>query len=391
MLIRRFIIALAFVYPLVSSFPLKAQNYFSEPPSSSETKTDLPSKLRVGFAGGEPAVIVSGTGKITGITVEMWHELAEKLNLNDEMVFYSSVPEMLVHLGLGKIDVAFGTISITPERLELFDFTQPVGQDHLTLLLPSSPPTLWGIVRPFLGWAFISSAGVIYLCLFTVGNLLWLAEHKDNPEQFTPEYFKGIKEGMWCAVMTFTTVGYGDRYPITPLGRIIASWWAIISTIIVSSLTAGIATTLALAFSPRSVEEFSKPQDLNNARIAVITGSNAAKWATYYGARLVPIKDLASGITQLKNKQVDAILYSRLFLENYLHQNPQIDYRMANFSLGTEYYSIALTANNPLTKKLNEQLFNIDTQIKFQQIADNWFQFKNDDSRYNNPGSSNTK
>ncbi len=384
MLIRRFVIALAFIYPLVSSFPLNAQDLFSTPPSSSETKTDFPSKLRVGFAGEEPAVIISKTGELSGVTVEIWQKMAQKLNLNYEMVPYPSVSDALVHLGIGKIDVAFGTISVTPERLELFDFTQPVNQDDLTLLLPPSPPTLWSIIRPFLGWAFISSVGVIYFCLFIVGNLLWLAEHKRNPEQFPPEYFKGVREGMWCAVTTFTTVGYGDRYPLTHLGRTVAGWWGIISVVIVTSLTAGIATTLALAFSNSSVEQFNQPQDLKNARIAVITGSNAAKWAKYYQANLIPIKDLASGITKLDNKQVDAILYTRLLLENYLDQNPQTAYRVASFTVGTENHSIALTPNNPLTKKLNEQLLDVDMQIQFKQIADNWFQVKDDDSNNNN-------
>lgn len=386
MLIRRFVIALAVVYPLVSYLPLNAQDLFSEPPSSSDTKTDLPSKLRVGFAGEEPAVIVSRTGELTGISVEGWQALAQKLNLEYEMVSYPSVSDLLVHLGLGKIDVALGTVTITAERLELFDFTQPVSQDDLTLLLPPSPPTLWSIIHPFLGWAFISSVGLIYLCLFIIANLLWLTEHKRNPEQFPPQYFKGIAEGMWCAVATFTTVGYGDRYPITKLGRTIAGWWGIISVVIVSSLTAGIATTFALAFSQHSVDDFSQPQDLKNARIAVETGSNTVKWAKYYQARLMPIKDLASGITQLENKQVDAILYSRLFLENYLHQNPQVAYRVANFTVGTENYGIALTPNNPLTKKLNEQLLDIDMQIRIKQIRDNWFQIKddNDDSKNNN-------
>jgi voltage-gated potassium channel len=46
-------------------------------------------------------------------------------------------------------------------------------------------------------------------------TLLYFAERNAQPEAFA-----SIPVAMWWAIATLTTVGYGDLYPITPIGRL---------------------------------------------------------------------------------------------------------------------------------------------------------------------------
>lgn len=50
------------------------------------------------------------------------------------------------------------------------------------------------------------------------GILMYYIERNAQPEAFA-----NIGDGLWWAIVAFTTVGYGDIYPITPVGRLLSS------------------------------------------------------------------------------------------------------------------------------------------------------------------------
>ena len=70
----------------------------------------------------------------------------------------------------------------------------------------------------------------------------------EGPAQ--PEAFGSIPRALWWAVATLTTVGYGDVYPITALGKLIAAFLAIIGIAAVA-MPAGI---LAAAFTNQNID-----------------------------------------------------------------------------------------------------------------------------------------
>ncbi len=62
------------------------------------------------------------------------------------------------------------------------------------------------------------------LVLMLVSSLLvYAAEHDAQPDAFRNAF-----SGLWWAVATLTTVGYGDIYPITPVGRILGALIALL-------------------------------------------------------------------------------------------------------------------------------------------------------------------
>jgi len=59
---------------------------------------------------------------------------------------------------------------------------------------------------------------VVLLLLIIFSSLMYFIEKEAQPEAFS-----NIPEAMWWGIITLTTVGYGDVYPITPLGKILGA------------------------------------------------------------------------------------------------------------------------------------------------------------------------
>lgn len=64
---------------------------------------------------------------------------------------------------------------------------------------------------------------VLVLLLIISSSLMYFAEN-----QAQPEAFPDIPSAMWWSVVTLTTVGYGDVYPITLAGKVLASVIAVL-------------------------------------------------------------------------------------------------------------------------------------------------------------------
>ena len=70
-----------------------------------------------------------------------------------------------------------------------------------------------------------------------------------------PDKFGSIPQSMWWALVTLTTVGYGDVYPITPLGKMFGSI-SIILGIGTVALPAGIMASAFTEFTRRNQKTY---------------------------------------------------------------------------------------------------------------------------------------
>ncbi|XP_065685076.1 uncharacterized protein LOC100197582 isoform X2 [Hydra vulgaris] len=86
---------------------------------------------------------------------------------------------------------------------------------------------------------------ITFLIASAFGMVIWFVDQFSNPDQFIiGNARKGPLAGIWFALVTMTTVGYGDLVPRSILGRIISMIWFIIGIILNSIIIGFIVTNL---------------------------------------------------------------------------------------------------------------------------------------------------
>lgn len=96
----------------------------------------------------------------------------------------------------------------------------------------------------------VLSFGILIVLIVIGATLMYHAEGAAQPERF-PD----IPSTMWWAVITLTTIGYGDVYPVTGLGRLLGGLIAILGVLTIALPTgifaAGFAEEVARAKATR--------------------------------------------------------------------------------------------------------------------------------------------
>lgn len=69
----------------------------------------------------------------------------------------------------------------------------------------------------------VLTIGLLAGLLLLTATLMYAVEGDAQPEQFG-----SVPRAMWWSIVTLTTIGYGDVYPVTPIGRALAAVVAVL-------------------------------------------------------------------------------------------------------------------------------------------------------------------
>ncbi len=300
-----------------------------------------------------------------GLSIDLWQAMAKGLNQSFEYIVYQDLAQLLKATERGELDLVVGAISITPDRETRLDFTYPFMQGGPAIATRQNKESLLSSLYSLLNLNLLKALGALAGVIFLFGFLIWLFEHKHNTEQYGGHPIKGLGEGFWWSAVTMTTVGYGDKAPITFIGRTLAIIWMFSSVILISSFTAAITSSITINHFKSKVTSFG---DLPGLRVNSVSGSSSSFYLNGLKIHHQTFASAQAALDDLEQGQADAVVYDQAVLQYLLKDKSESEMQVLTETLLSEYYAFALPENSSHRESINRILLQEINSPQWQEL-----------------------
>ncbi len=318
--------------------------------------------------------VIEENGELGGFSIELWKNIAQELEVKSIFVKNGNVSELLNSVKSGQSDVGISAISVTSQREQDFDFSQPIFDSGLQILVRSqgSQSSISRLVDSLFTPEFLQLLGMMLLIILIPAHIVWLVErnHKGGFLE-NSNYFPGIFKVCWWAAATLAT--QAEEMPKGALGRIMAVIWMFISVVFIAYFTATVTTSLTV---DRLQSNIKSPQDLVGKRVATIVNTTSANYLSQQKIATTEFKQIDEAFNALNSSNVDAVVYDAPILLYYAAHDGKGKVQVVGNIFRKESYAIALPNGSPYRKIINNALLSLQENGKYQEIYDKWFSTK---------------
>lgn len=328
--------------------------------------------ITVGYRITPPFVTRDGDGELGGMATELWQEINAGLNVVPRFVEYETIADLLAATAAHDVDVAIGAISITEQRAEKVDFTQPWFDSGLRVMVDDRASSSLGNI-----WNGLAEAGYLkyygWLLFFvfvgTIG-LTFFDRHFDKA--FTRSWRAGIAESFYAVMLVVTKGTLPGRAKLFGwYGRIFSAFWLVIGIAVVAYVTSSVTSVMTSIAITGSI---TGPDDLPGNTVGVFRGSTAENLARREGFSFVTYPNIDAAVEGLRNNDVNAIVADAPVLEYYKFRNPDLGLDVVGRIFSPEKYGFALPyGQDTLIYEVTVRLLALQENGFVKQLSEQYF------------------
>ena len=277
--------------------------------------------ITVGYRVTPPFVMKDADGNLTGMAIDLWQAIDDGMGHTPTYVEYGSMADLVAATAAKKVDVAVGAMSITEERAQIVDFTQPWFDSGLRVMVDnyssSSMSNLWdGLAES----GHLQHYGILILLVIvaTIG-LTFFDRHFDK--NFPRRWREGIAESFYSVMLMVTKGSLPSRSKLFGwYGRIFSAVWLVVGIAILAYITSSLTSVMTSIAVEGAI---TGPDDLPGHTVGVLKGSTAETTMQQDGIEFVTFASIDDAIAALRHNTVEAIVGDAPVLEYYKFVDPK--------------------------------------------------------------------
>jgi len=338
-------------------------------------QTQNPGKLVVLTKPIAPFVMQNQDGHLAGFSIELWDALSTRMGVKTKYLLLPDLKSLLASIEVGNGDAAIAAISVTAEREAVMDFSYPYFDSGLQIMTVSvEAGTLqktWTAVNRLISTrGFRSALFTLALLLLVFAHVIWWIERDRNPS-FSRRYPAGLWDAIYWALVTVTTVGYGDKTPRSPFGQVVALVLIFFGYITFAWFTATVASSLTVSQLEGAILG---PGDLAGKRVATVVGSTGEQFLRHLPqVHVLTYALIDDAFPALLDGRADAIVYDYPSLSYFAQHEGKGRVRLVGSVFQRESYGIAFPQGSPLREQVNRALLEIRESGLYDRIYSKWF------------------
>jgi polar amino acid transport system substrate-binding protein len=301
-----------------------------------------------------PPFVTVGPNGYTGMSIDLWQDVADKLGLSYRYQLMPDFKSLLASIAAGKTDVIISDVTITKDRLRRMDFTQPWLDSGLRVMIDQSRHQgMWALLREL--WVsghvrvYLWIAGLI---LLATAVLTLLDRHFD--EEFPREWGRGLAESLYH-VMSIATSGKASSHKqmFGSFGRVFAAIWMVCGLGVVAYVTSSITSVMTASTIANQINSVA---DLTNKTVGVVSGTVAESYCLDAGIAIRAYPNLTQAVQGMLHHQAQAIIGDASVLEYYDNSHPKLPITEVGAIFRPSKYGFATPTGSPLTQPLSVQI-----------------------------------
>ncbi len=306
------------------------------------------SVIVIGIAPSAPFVNIPDSSSPTGISIDFWKLIAREMRADYEYKTYANNSQLLDAVRNGDVDMSINPISVSESRLKYLDFSMPFLVSGIAMV--HKKRSGWLTILDFLfSWEFVSVVASLGVVILIFGSFIWVLERKKNSKHFN-KGAQGLVDGFWWSAVTMTTVGYGDKAPVTRGGRAVAVLWMFVAIVLISALTASISSALTVE---RMDSNLKTTGDLSKFRVGTLSQTGSHDYLKLFGVKTIDVSNVPEGLQKVEDGELDVFVYDRPLLQYHLVQLDSDELSLLPFDLKSDYYSFSYQKGSKLRDSID--------------------------------------